>query len=137
MSEIPGATAGFLEFSGAAIQYIERALDRVERGMALLGARMREEPVAEGEAAASLQPQYLSGLTDVDAITLSSLRLYGLGKLPVGETVNSILIAFFANLSFKLCVVFLVAGKGLGRGIGVGFLAITVGTLGGWALTNF
>lgn len=99
----------------------------------LLSAWLSDIAGSQGLYAISL----VSGLTDVDAITLSSLRLYGLGKLPVGETVNSILIAFFANLSFKLCVVFLVAGKSLGRGIGFGFLAITAGTLGGWALTSF
>ena len=64
-SEIPGATAGFLEYSGAAIQYIERALDRVERRMALLGARMPEKGSAEGTAPGLAESQCLSGLADV------------------------------------------------------------------------
>jgi len=42
VSDIPGATAGFLEFTGAGLAYIERAMERVERRMALLGARMLE-----------------------------------------------------------------------------------------------
>lgn len=79
----------------------------------------------------------ISGLTDVDAITLSSLRLYGMGKLPVNETVNSIVIAFLANLVFKLGVVLSVAGPALGRRIGLGFLALAAGTLGGWAYAHF
>lgn len=99
----------------------------------LLSAWLSDIAGSQGLYAISL----VSGLTDVDAITLSSLRLYGLGKLPVGEAVNSILIAFLANLSFKLGVVFLVAGKNLGRGVSIGFLAIFTGTLGGWALTVF
>ncbi len=47
LSEAPGATAGFLEFSGSGLRYLERALEKVERRMALLGARMLE--VKEGE----------------------------------------------------------------------------------------
>jgi len=49
VSDIPGATAGFLEFSGAGLAYIEKAMEKVERRMALLGARMLEVAPAEGE----------------------------------------------------------------------------------------
>jgi hypothetical protein len=42
VSEVPGASAGFLEFSGAGLAHIERAMEKVERRMALLGARMLE-----------------------------------------------------------------------------------------------
>jgi hypothetical protein len=42
MSDIPGAAAGFLEYSGAGLAYIERAIERAELRMALLGARMLE-----------------------------------------------------------------------------------------------
>ncbi|HVV70382.1 MAG TPA: DUF4055 domain-containing protein, partial [Verrucomicrobiae bacterium] len=49
VSEIPGASAGFLEFTGAGLAYIERAMERVERRMALLGARMLEAAPADGE----------------------------------------------------------------------------------------
>jgi len=49
VSDIPGATAGFLEFSGAGLAHIEKAMEKVERRMALLGARMLEVAPAEGE----------------------------------------------------------------------------------------
>lgn len=46
MSDVPGASAGFLEFSGAGLSHIEKAIERVERRMALLGARMTTSVVA-------------------------------------------------------------------------------------------
>jgi len=42
VSDIPGAAAGFLEFTGAGLAYIERAMERVEKRLALLGAQMLE-----------------------------------------------------------------------------------------------
>ena len=51
VSDIPGASAGFLEFSGAGLGHIERAMERVERRMALLGARMLEVAGSDGEGA--------------------------------------------------------------------------------------
>ena len=51
VSDIPGATAGFLEFSGAGLGHIDRAMERVERRMALLGARMLEVKASDGEGA--------------------------------------------------------------------------------------
>src|SRR5205807_8500308 len=42
VSEVPGATAGFLEFTGAGLAHLEQAMDKVERRMSLLGARMLE-----------------------------------------------------------------------------------------------
>jgi hypothetical protein len=42
VSEVPGASAGFLEFTGAGLAHLERAMEKVERRMALLGARMLE-----------------------------------------------------------------------------------------------
>jgi len=50
VSEVPGASAGFLEFTGAGLGHLEKAIERVERRMALLGARMLEggEPGAVG-----------------------------------------------------------------------------------------
>ncbi len=42
VSETPGATAGFLEFTGQGLTTFERAMDRDERLMAILGSRMLE-----------------------------------------------------------------------------------------------
>jgi hypothetical protein len=49
VSDIPGASAGFLEFSGAGLGHIGKALERVERRMALLGARMLATGVAAND----------------------------------------------------------------------------------------
>lgn len=48
---------------------------------------------------------FLSGLTDVDAITLSSTRLVETSTLEAGKAAVSILIAICANLIFKLAMV--------------------------------
>jgi len=76
----------------------------------------------------------VSGLTDVDAITLSSLRLFGLDKLQATETVTSILIAMLANLGFKLGIVAVVGGRRLATNAAAGFLGVAAGCVGGWAL---
>jgi len=47
----------------------------------------------------------LSGLTDVDAITLSNARLVDTGTLAESQAAISILIAYVANLAFKLAMV--------------------------------
>lgn len=47
----------------------------------------------------------ISGLTDVDAITLSNSRLAGKDVLGLYQAGISILIAFVANLAFKLAIV--------------------------------
>ncbi len=49
VSEVPGASAGFLEFTGAGLGHLEKAMEKVERRMALLGARMLERSDASGE----------------------------------------------------------------------------------------
>lgn len=52
----------------------------------------------------------VSGLTDVDAITLSTLRLYDLGKLAPVQAVGAIVLALVSNILFKLGLVFAVGG---------------------------
>jgi uncharacterized membrane protein (DUF4010 family) len=76
----------------------------------------------------------ISGLTDVDAITLSSLRLFGMEKLTAAETVTSILIAMLANLGFKLGIVAVVGGRKLAMAAVTGFMGVAAGFLAGWAL---
>lgn len=73
----------------------------------------------------------ISGLTDVDAITLSSLRLYGLEKLTANEAVTAILIATLSNLLFKLGIVTTVGGMLLFRRLASGFALVAVGLVGG------
>jgi hypothetical protein len=55
VAENPGATAGFLEFSGQGLMTFERAMDRDERQMAILGSRMLEETKRVGETAEAIE----------------------------------------------------------------------------------
>jgi hypothetical protein len=71
VSEIPGAAAGFLEFTGAGLAHIERAMERVERRLALLGARMLEGGAADGSEPG--QRSELCGLGNVVASLNQSL----------------------------------------------------------------
>jgi hypothetical protein len=51
VSQTVGATAGFLEFTGQGLTTFERAMDRDERLMAVLGTRMLAEQKRVGESA--------------------------------------------------------------------------------------
>ena len=55
VSDTPGATAGFLEFKGEGLSTFERAMDRDERLMAVLGSRLLEGQKKVGEAAATIE----------------------------------------------------------------------------------
>jgi uncharacterized membrane protein (DUF4010 family) len=57
----------------------------------------------------------ISGLTDVDAITLSSLRLYELGKLEATETVTAISLGILSNIGFKLGLIFFISNSLLAK----------------------
>ncbi len=69
----------------------------------------------------------VSGLTDVDAIALSSLRLYDLGKLEAGQAVTAIGLAVIANISFKLGLVVAIGGGALARRCAPGMVACAAG----------
>lgn len=75
----------------------------------------------------------VSGLTDVDAITLSSLRLREIGRVADREAVVAIGLAVLANLGFKAGVAFFAGGRRLGRqclgGFGVTMLAVALALL--------
>lgn len=68
MSSDPQAKCGYLEFTGAGLAAIEKALSRLESQMAVLGARMLEEQKRAAETAETLKIRY-SG----DSATLSSI----------------------------------------------------------------
>jgi hypothetical protein len=55
VAETPGATAGFLEFQGQGLTTFERAMDRDEQLMAVLGSRMLEAQKRVGETAAAIE----------------------------------------------------------------------------------
>ena len=70
---------------------------------------------------------FVSGLADVDAILLSTLRLFELDKLPAHQAVIAISIAYLSNLMFKFGLVVIVGGGALARLIAPGMLAVAVG----------
>jgi hypothetical protein len=55
VTETPGASAGFLEYTGQGLTTFERAMDRDERLMAILGARLLEMQKRVGEAAEAIE----------------------------------------------------------------------------------
>jgi uncharacterized membrane protein (DUF4010 family) len=66
----------------------------------------------------------ISGLTDLDAITLSSARLVSTGVLEPQQARNAIILAILANLAFKLAAVRLIGTATLARWSAFGFAAI-------------
>jgi hypothetical protein len=55
VAETPGATAGYLEFTGQGLTTFERAMDRDERLMAVLGSRLLEDQKKVGETAQAIE----------------------------------------------------------------------------------
>jgi len=72
-----------------------------------------------------------SGLTDVDAITLSSLRLFSLDRLDASATIIAAGLAMIANLSFKTGLAISIGGRPLGRRVLTGMAAVGVGLAAG------
>lgn len=91
----------------------------------LAAAWMKDLAGSQGLYAVAL----VSGLTDVDAITLSSLRLFNLGQLSEQQTVTAITLAFLSNLAFKLGMVVFIGGWNLARHVATGFVAMVCGVL--------
>ena len=97
----------------------------------LLGAAwMKDIAGSQGLYAVAL----VSGLTDVDAITLTSLRLFNLEQLSELQTVTAIAIALLANLAFKFGMVIFIGGWHLARHVAIGFAAIAAGVAAGLSL---
>ncbi len=94
--------------------------------MVLLGASwMADIAGSRGLYAVAL----VSGLTDVDPITLSTLHLFNLHQLTQQQTVNAIALAFLANLAFKFGMVAFIGGKSLARKVAISFAAIACGII--------
>jgi uncharacterized membrane protein (DUF4010 family) len=66
----------------------------------------------------------VSGLTDVDAISLSSFRLFGDGRVTAQGAVMAIVVALCSNAVVKASIVFVVGGTSLGRRCITGFGAM-------------
>lgn len=76
----------------------------------------------------------VSGLTDVDPISLSSLRLFNLGKLPLQNVVNVILLALLANLAFKTTLALSLGGWAKMRHAAAGMGAVALGLILAWLI---
>jgi uncharacterized membrane protein (DUF4010 family) len=76
----------------------------------------------------------VSGLTDVDAITLSSLRLFGIGTLTAHQVATAVLLALLANIVFKAGLTLVIGGSSLFRRTLPGFLAVAAGLAAGWLI---
>jgi uncharacterized membrane protein (DUF4010 family) len=76
----------------------------------------------------------VSGLTDVDAITLSSLRLLNLDKLTLAVAVNVVTLATLANLAFKSALALTIGGWNMARHAIAGMGAVGLGLIVGWAI---
>ena len=72
VSEVPGASAGFLEFSGRGLSHLERAIDKVERRMATSVAAIIKLPCGSAEGGSSAEGQ-LCGLGSIVASLNQSL----------------------------------------------------------------
>ncbi len=75
-----------------------------------------------------------SGLTDVDAITLSTLRLFNQQTLNATPAVTAIGLAVLSNLVFKSGLVIAIGGKTLAKSVLPGLAAIGVGFVAGIGL---
>lgn len=91
----------------------------------LIASWMRDVAGSQGIYAVAL----VSGLTDVDAITLSGLHMLNQGQLTEQQTSNTITLAFLANLAFKFGMTAFIGGWQLARKVALGFGSITCGLL--------
>ena len=71
VAETPGATAGYLEFHGQGLSTFERAMDRDEQLMAVLGTRMLESRKRVGETAAAIELRQSGENSILNTVSLS------------------------------------------------------------------
>lgn len=76
----------------------------------------------------------VSGLTDVDAITLSSLRLHNLDKLSASLAVDVVALAVLSNLAFKSILALTVGGWQMARHAIAGMGTLGLGLIAAWAI---
>jgi len=75
----------------------------------------------------------VSGLADMDAIALSSMRLFSLDRLAADAAAIAIGVAMIANLGFKTVLAVALGGQELGKRISRGMSAIGLGLAAGTA----
>lgn len=71
VADLPGATAGYLEFTGQGLTSFERAMDRDEQLMAVLGTRMLESRKRVGETAAAIELHQSGENSILNTVSLS------------------------------------------------------------------
>lgn len=77
----------------------------------------------------------VSGLSDLDAIALSTLHLGQQGTLDGNTVALAILIALCANMAFKAGLTWVIGGRELARRVGTGYAVTLAGLLIGTALS--
>jgi uncharacterized membrane protein (DUF4010 family) len=78
----------------------------------------------------------VSGLTDVDAITLTTLRLFTREELSATLAVNVVVIAVLSNMVFKSALALLIGGAAMARHAIAGMGAISIGLILAWGLVH-
>jgi uncharacterized membrane protein (DUF4010 family) len=79
----------------------------------------------------------VSGLTDVDAISLSALQMFSGGRIDAGVVAATIAIAYASNLLFKFGVVASIGGRAMSTIVAKGFGAVLAGLIVGVGLGWF
>ena len=72
---------------------------------------------------------FVSGLTDMDAITLSSVQMATLETIPVNQAAFGVLTALAANMILKSVLIFAFGGRALMRGCAPGLAAMVAGVI--------
>lgn len=78
----------------------------------------------------------VAGLTDIDAITLSTLRLHALDKISSAQASSAITLAFLSNLVFKSGLVLMIGGWRVARHAIAGMGATGLGMAAAWLVFN-
>ncbi len=69
----------------------------------------------------------ISGMTDVDAITLTSLRLFELGTLEASQAITAISLGIISNIVFKLGLIYFIGTTLLTKRCTIGMLSTAAG----------
>jgi len=91
----------------------------------------------EAGAAGLYFAAFAVGLTDLDAITLSSLRMANAAQISTAQAGTVILIAYMANLVFKLSTVGILGTRPVLRHVAAGFALGAAAMLGVWIAGRF
>mgnify|MGYP003632202240 CR=1 FL=1 len=70
---------------------------------------------------------FISGLTDLDAITISNLKLVSSQTLSAQTAMIAVIIAYVANLIFKYSIVLVVGAKAMRLPLAMGFITFLIG----------